>query len=102
MGWQHSPRTASARRTATRSWRRQRMRALNRDGHQCMIRGPRCTVDATEVDHVVPVHLGGSDELDNLASCCAACHSGKTARESAQARSRRSKLPTQPHPGLKR
>lgn len=80
-GWSRSPRTASAGRTNTTAWKKQRMLALQRDAHQCVIRGPRCTIQATEVDHVVPCYLGGSDQLDNLQSCCHPCHAQKTARE---------------------
>ena len=34
-----------------------------------------------EIDHVVPLHRGGADDLDNLQACCASCHRKKTARE---------------------
>lgn len=34
-----------------------------------------------EVDHVVPLALGGRDEVCNLQVLCVACHGGKTARE---------------------
>lgn len=36
---------------------------------------------ATEVDHIVPLHLGGGDERANLQPLCADCHKIKTARE---------------------
>lgn len=36
---------------------------------------------ATEVDHIVPIHLGGSDDLANLQPLCAPCHAAKTAQE---------------------
>ncbi len=32
-----------------------------------------------EIDHVVPLALGGADAHDNLQVLCAPCHSGKTA-----------------------
>jgi 5-methylcytosine-specific restriction enzyme A len=53
-GWGNSPRTASSGRTGTSAWKVQRAKALQRDQHQGQIRGPRCTVQATEVDHVIP------------------------------------------------
>jgi 5-methylcytosine-specific restriction protein A len=84
-GWSRSPRTASAGRTNTTHWKRQRALTLQRDSHQCAIRGPRCTVTATEVDHVVPVSRGGTDDLTNLQAACHACHAHKTAREARDA-----------------
>lgn len=85
-GWSTSPRTASARRTSTAHWKLQRAKALQRDGHQCQIRGPRCTIQATQVDHVIPVSRGGTDDLTNLMSVCATDHAAKTAREAAEGR----------------
>src|SRR6185312_7307278 len=85
-GWKTSPRTESSRRTGTGRWQALRVRVLQRDGHLCMIRGPRCTVVATEVDHVVATHLGGDDLMANSQSACKPCHSDKTAREARAAR----------------
>ena len=31
-----------------------------------------------EIDHVVPLHLGGSNERDNLVALCGTCHREKT------------------------
>lgn len=80
-GWSTSPRTASAGRTSTTIWKNMRILALQRDGHQCQIRGPRCIIAATQVDHVIPVSQGGTDQLPNLQSVCPPCHKQKTARE---------------------
>lgn len=85
-GWKTSPRSASSGRTNTAHWKQQRAKALQRDNHQCQIRGPRCTVSATQVDHIKSVHLGGTDDLSNLASVCKPCHDTKTAREAQAAR----------------
>lgn len=98
-GWKTSPRTASSKATGTAKWKRTRALALQRDGRQCQIRGPRCAVTATAVDHVVPVHLGGTDDLPNAQSVCAPCHSTKTAQEAGQANGRWKRQPEQ-HPGL--
>ena len=46
-----------------------------------MIRGPKCIVVATEVDHVVATHLGGADWMANAQSACKPCHSDKAAHE---------------------
>lgn len=34
-----------------------------------------------EADHIVPLHLGGTNEPSNLQSLCRECHALKTARE---------------------
>lgn len=38
---------------------------------------------AEEVDHIVPLHLGGADDETNYQSLCSPCHKAKTAREAA-------------------
>lgn len=38
---------------------------------------------AQEVDHIVPKHLGGPDDWDNLQPLCRACHRAKTARDAS-------------------
>ena len=75
-------------RTGARSWRRTRAMVLQRDGHQCVIRGPHCEISAVEVDHVQPVSEGGSDDPDNCQSSCGSCHAAKTASEAAHGRNR--------------
>ncbi|MBI3213167.1 MAG: HNH endonuclease [Mycobacterium sp.] len=85
-GWKTSPRTASSGRTSTSTWKSSRVLALQRDGYLCQIRGPRCTVNATQVDHVINVANGGSDDLTNLQSTCKPCHDSKTAQEAQKAR----------------
>ena len=85
-GWKTSPPTASSKRTDTALWKHARALALQRDNHQCQIRGPRCTTQATQVDHMVNVATGGTDDLTNLQSACKPCHDQKTAREARAAR----------------
>lgn len=34
-----------------------------------------------ELDHIIPLHLGGSNECENLQLLCRECHRGKTTRE---------------------
>jgi 5-methylcytosine-specific restriction enzyme A len=91
-------------RTGTRAWKQQRAKALQRDNHECQIRGPHCTVQATQVDHVVPVSQGGDDSLSNLVSTCATDHAAKTQLEAlvGRNRQRRNNWKRQPerHPGL--
>ena len=58
------------RRGSTRSWRQIRAGVLFRDAYICAV----CGAGAAEVDHVVPLGRGGSDEPANLRSLCRACH----------------------------
>jgi 5-methylcytosine-specific restriction enzyme A len=84
-GWQRHP-SQSSQVTRGANWKRTRRRILNRDGHECQIRGPRCIVDANEVDKIIPISLGGSDtDEDNLRAACVPCHRLKTASEAAAA-----------------
>lgn len=66
---------------STPAWRRLRVHVLERDGHLCQIRGPKCQLDATEVDHIVPLVDGGA-KLDaaNCRASCAKCNRGRGAR----------------------
>ncbi|WP_107984223.1 HNH endonuclease signature motif containing protein [Rhodococcus sp. OK519] len=57
---------------------------LHRDGYMCRIRGDRCTGRAAEVDHIVPVSRGGTDDPTNLRAACKACN----AQENYRARGR--------------
>jgi len=78
-------------------WSKTRARILERDEHQCYL----CSNAADQVDHVVPVHKGGTHDDANLAAICVPCHKAKTQREAAQARPRR-KRPSEPHPNRRR
>jgi 5-methylcytosine-specific restriction protein A len=37
------------------------------------------TTEATEVDHIIPLHKGGPESDDNRQALCVACHKAKTA-----------------------
>jgi 5-methylcytosine-specific restriction protein A len=50
---------------------------LTRDGRRCYL----CGGEAVQVDHVVPLAEGGSNDLDNGAAVCVPCHAAKSARE---------------------
>ncbi|WP_143557744.1 HNH endonuclease, partial [Snodgrassella communis] len=41
-------------------------------------------VEGMEVDHIVNIAAGGTDELSNLQTLCRSCHQLKTRRESAR------------------
>ncbi len=68
-----------------RAWSRTREDELERDDYRCY----DCGQDGcTQVDHIVPVALGGTDDPENLAAMCDRCHVTKTRRERDQVRLR--------------
>lgn len=63
-----------------------RERVFRRDGwlcRACALLGK--TTVATEVDHVLPRHRGGTDDLENLQALCSECHARKTAQDMGKA-----------------
>lgn len=57
-----------------------RQRLIHRDGPGCR----HCGVWAVEqmtIDHIVPIILGGTSELENLQLLCVPCHGKKSANE---------------------
>jgi len=67
-----------------RPWRRKRDQVLLRDQYLCQCEqcgGKRLLAD--EVDHIVPLSLGGTDDLSNLRAINKDCHKAKTAREAS-------------------
>lgn len=59
----------------TAQWKRVQALVLDRDGHRCRIGGPKCTIVATEADHIIPPADGGPKfDLDNLRAACKACN----------------------------
>lgn len=59
-----------------RQWRNIRDKQLS-DYLYCSV----CGAIASEVDHIVPKSVGGTDDPLNLDSKCKRCHSAKTAKE---------------------
>ena len=57
---------------------------LKRDGYLCQMCLPERAVLADEVDHIVPLCLGGGDNMENKQSLCKACHVAKSAEENKQ------------------
>lgn len=56
-----------------------RVKILTRDNYQCQMCGVSRTDGAVlEIDHIHPVSLGGSNNLDNLQVLCRECNSGKS------------------------
>jgi len=63
---------------------RARLRVLKRDKflcQECLTMGR--VVVADEVDHTVPLHLGGCDSDANKRSICKSCHLEKTNKENS-------------------
>lgn len=49
---------------------------FERDNYRCRICG---TTERLSVDHVVPLHLGGTNEFENLQTLCLSCNCRKGA-----------------------
>ena len=64
-----------------------RLRVLKRDRWLCQscLAAGRVTI-AAEVDHVVPLHLGGSESDGNRQSLCKVCHRAKSDEEETRRR----------------
>ncbi|SDW94603.1 HNH endonuclease [Lysobacter enzymogenes] len=72
-----------------RPWRRKRDAVLKRDGYLCKC--DECQAQgrlllAHEVDHVVPLAEGGSDDESNLRAINRDCHAAKSAADAARGR----------------
>lgn len=60
---------------STSGWRKVRAYILKRDRYECQIKGPRCTVLATAVDHMAPWFGRPEDVPSNLLrAACEACN----------------------------
>lgn len=57
-----------------KAWETVRKVALQRDGNSCQARFKGCNKRATDVHHILPRGRGGTNELSNLISLCAWCH----------------------------
>lgn len=72
----------ATKREVGRSWQRKRESILLQTDCMCAI----CkTAQATEVDHIVPLEQGGSNDELNLQALCRKCHLEKS-REEARVR----------------
>ena len=88
-GWAKQGRGTAEQRGYDWAWRKKRAAVLKRDRYLCQCadcKGRR--LPASEVDHVTPNYLGGSDDFDNLQSLNVDCHKAKTQREAVEARLR--------------
>lgn len=62
----------------SRSVGRKRSGLLLRDGHGCYLCGKVLPLDEYEVEHIIPVSQGGTDESRNLALACQNCNRVKS------------------------
>ncbi|WP_046698977.1 HNH endonuclease [Moraxella bovoculi] len=76
----HTPKANWGRGRGGRPWRRLRDSILLRDQYTCRCCG-RVGGDL-ELDHIVNIANGGTDDPSNLQTLCKSCHAKKTHRES--------------------
>ena len=60
---------------------RHSIRAADRRAVLARERCAECVKPGTEVDHILPVALGGGPELENLQLLCQRCHAAKTRQD---------------------
>jgi len=57
-----------------------RFAVLERDGFACQYCGRKAPEAHLEIDHIKPVSLGGTDDMDNVVAACKDCNGGKAGR----------------------
>lgn len=57
--------------------KRTRFEVLKRDKHTCQYCGAQAPDATLQIDHVIPVSLGGTNKPNNLTTACIDCNSGK-------------------------
>ncbi len=76
-------RPSASKRGYGHKWRQLRAKVLRLEPNCRVCRMEGRLVPAQEVDHVVPLAHGGTNELANLAPICGQHHRSKTARQSS-------------------
>jgi 5-methylcytosine-specific restriction protein A len=71
--------TVATKRITGRRCQQSRQEIAERDGYRCQMCGRLTT--RYEIDHVVPLHLGGRDDSDNKQLLCIPCHELKSKAE---------------------
>lgn len=66
-------------RLSGRAWQRIREQVIQRDGCVCYLCNKITRPSMIEVDHVIPLSAGGSNDLDNLRTACRRCNQAKRA-----------------------
>ena len=59
---------------------KRRQTVLAKFGGCCAYPGCELT-EGLEIDHTIPLEIGGRDDLDNLQPLCRSCHARKTAQD---------------------
>jgi 5-methylcytosine-specific restriction endonuclease McrA len=91
-------------RTSTAGHQARRRRVLARDGWLCQLRYPGCLITANTADHIVPVALGGAEDIENMQAVCQPCHAVKTQAEAQAGRAAKRqalRLPVEAHPNAR-
>lgn len=57
-----------------------RFEVFQRDNHTCQYCGRKAPEVELEIDHLIPVAKGGTDDFDNLITSCEDCNGGKSAK----------------------
>ncbi len=76
---------APARKRSGHQWQKIRLRIMARDYglcQECKRQGRH--VIGSEVDHILPIFKGGTDDEDNLQFLCRRCHEVKTAADTGR------------------
>jgi 5-methylcytosine-specific restriction protein A len=76
-----STRLSSPQRGYNHTWRKLRLMVLREEPLCQVCLQEQKTVPATDVDHIVTLRKGGTNERSNLQSLCHSCHSAKTVSE---------------------
>jgi ATP adenylyltransferase len=69
-----------------------RYEVLRRAGFRCDLCGISAEERAIEVDHILPRHHGGTDDLSNLQALCYKCNANKGARDDSDLRAVRASM----------
>src|SRR4026207_773806 len=73
------PMSNSLMHTHPKVWARIRVVVMVRDHYECQIRLNGCKRKATQIDHIISLMDGGTDDLENLQAACAPCNKRKGA-----------------------
>ena len=57
-----------------------RQEVYRRDEHVCVYCRTECRPEELTIDHLIPLALGGLDEMTNWATCCRSCNARKAAQ----------------------
>ena len=67
------------------AWRKTRGVVFRTMGDACV----KCGDKATEVDHIIELANGGTDDIENLQPLCSTCHKAKTSQFNSNRLSKR-------------